>query len=394
MVTSDRRPLRGAGRPASWSGRTLAAVLCGTIAGLALTPGAALAQEMAEAAQAPSETPSDASAQGDNAFPVGVVTVRQTLQVNRHSLTGTIQALDSFSAGFRDGGRVISVLVDVGDVVRVGEQIAQIDPTQAQASLNSAQATLDAAEASLVQSRQAQTRASGLLERGSGTQADLDSATEAYLTAQASRDQAAAQLEAAQQTMEDTALTATEDAIVTERSAEPGQVVGAGQSIVTLASLEGREAVFYVPNLPELDEVMGIDARLTPLGGGDGVSMPVTEISPVVASNGTVTVKVAIEGDAARRFIIGEPVIGELTTESEPGISIPWTTFNATQEGPAVWVYDPETGQVHLQQITIGRYRSSTIEVASGLDDGDLIVTAGSHALYPGRHVVVKESAE
>ena len=332
------------------------------------------------------------SAETVTPFPVSTVTVETTTHAQEYQLTGTIAALDSYSAGFRDGGRVISVNADVGDVVRAGDEIAAVDPTQAQAGFNSAQASLDAANAALVQAQQARDRAASLLERGSGTQADLDSATESFLTAQASRDQAKARLEAARQTLEDTVLTVLRDGIITERTAEPGQVVGAGQPIGTLASLDGREAVFYVPNVKDLMNVKGEDVTLTPLEGGEALTVQVTEVSPVVAPNGTVTVKAEIPAGQGRLYTIGEAVVGRIVLEQPPGITIPWQALNADARGPAVWVLDPASNRVALRPITVDEYHSKTVDVAEGLEDGDIIVTGGSHALYPDRLVAVKEA--
>ncbi|WP_158585584.1 efflux RND transporter periplasmic adaptor subunit [Pseudooceanicola sediminis] len=353
---------------------------------LLLDPG------LARAADDAADDPAGPSAPA--ALPVHVVTVATTPRTRDFHLTGTIAAKDSYSAGFRDGGRVISVNVDVGDVLRAGDEIAQVDPAQTDASLRAAQASLDAAAAALVQAEQARDRASGLLKRGSGTQSDLESATETYLKAKASRDQAQAQLASAKRASEDTVLRAVEDAVVTDRSAEPGQVVGAGQAIVTLANSAGREAVFLTPDLPDLNEFLSQPIRLTPLEGGDEIVVPVSEISPVVSENGTVTAKAAIEGDAARTFTIGEPVIGELTIEGDPVISVPWTALTAQDAGPAVWIVREGDLHAELRQVTIAAYSSDKVEISEGLTDGDIVVTDGAQSLFPGRSVIIKEAGQ
>lgn len=328
------------------------------------------------------------------ALPVHIVTATFAPRSRNFHLTGTIAAKDSYTAGFRDGGRVISVSVDVGDILRAGDEIAQVDPAQTDASLRAAQASLDAAAAALVQAEQARDRATSLLERGSGTQSDLDSATESYLKAKASRDQAQAQLASAKRASEDTVLRAVDDAVVTDRSAEPGQVVGAGQAIVSLASSAGREAVFLTPDLPDLNEFLGQPIRLTPLEDGETIVVPVSEISPVVSDNGTVTAKAAIAGEAAQAFTIGEPVIGEMTIEGDPVISVPWTALNALGDGPAVWTVRKDDMHVRLNQVTIEAYSNDQVEISDGLKDGDLVVTDGSQALFPGRLVYVKEAQQ
>jgi multidrug efflux pump subunit AcrA (membrane-fusion protein) len=52
-----------------------------------------------------------------------------------------------------------------------------------------------------------------------------------------------------------------------------------------------------------------------------------------------------------------------------------------------VWVVDPETKTVSLVPVTVGRYDTSSAVVSHGLNDGDLVVTAGVQALRPGQEV-------
>lgn len=327
----------------------------------------------------------------DVPLPVHVATATLQAPQRVFQLTGTIEALDQYPAGFRDGGRVISVAVDVGDVLRAGDEIARVDAARREASLQAAQAALDANRAALAQAEQARSRAKGLLERGSGTQAALDQATEAFLTARAACAQARAQLATARRAVEDTRLTADRDAIVITRSAETGQVVGAGQPIVTLASLEGREAVFLTPDDPRLKEALGSEVTIRPLGGGERTTVPVSEVSPVVSGTGTVTAKARIPAAAAQGFTIGEPVLGELRLDDTPVISVPWTALTASAGQSAVWVLPEGTDRVRLVPVEISAFSRDLVEIRSGLAEGDRVVTEGSHLLYPGRSVTVQE---
>lgn len=323
----------------------------------------------------------------EQAYPVEIVTVKSAPATTTYRLTGAIQAVDSYNAGFRDGGRIVEVNVEVGDTVNKGDIIAKIDPTLAEANKRASQATLVAANASLVRAQQARDRAQNLLDRRSGTQADLDAAIQTFLSAQSSRDQAEANLKKAERTVEDTVLAAVRDAIVTERQAEPGQVVGEGQAVVTLANKTERQAIFYVPNAPDLDGFYGADVDLSPLNGTPVTPAKVSEISPVMSDNGSVEVKVDIDEKLAADFTIGQPVLGVTMSEHAPVISIPWTALSASDRGPAVWLVDPDKMTVQLQQITIQNYSRDTVEVASGLSEGQLVVGAGSNGLYPGRLV-------
>ena len=53
----------------------------------------------------------------------------------------------------------------------------------------------------------------------------------------------------------------------------------------------------------------------------------------------------------------------------------------------AVWIVDPKTKTVSQREITLGAATADAVQVASGLADGDIVVTAGVQALRPGQKV-------
>ncbi|MFD2814061.1 biotin/lipoyl-binding protein [Paracoccus aerius] len=82
-------------------------------------------------------------------------------------LSGSITATDSVQMSFRQPGRVTGVLVDRGDRVRQGQELARLDSVQQDQALRVAEAGLAAAQAGLSQARQASDRAEALLSRAS-----------------------------------------------------------------------------------------------------------------------------------------------------------------------------------------------------------------------------------
>jgi multidrug efflux pump subunit AcrA (membrane-fusion protein) len=57
-----------------------------------------------------------------------------------------------------------------------------------------------------------------------------------------------------------------------------------------------------------------------------------------------------------------------------------------------VWVVDPKAGTVSMRNITLRASDASLIQVASGLNPGDVVVTAGVQALRPGQKVRLLEA--
>ncbi|MWD28930.1 efflux RND transporter periplasmic adaptor subunit [Aquicoccus sp. SCR17] len=328
------------------------------------------------------------------ALPVEIVATRMAERTRDLTLTGTVESVDSYAAAFRDGGRVVEVLPEIGDRLAAGDVIARVDPARADAALDAAQAALDAAEASLDQARQQRDRAQALLDRGTGTQASLDDATEAFLTARSAREQAEAQLASARRAAEDTVLRAVEDALVIERSVEPGQVVGAGQPVVTLALSRAREAVFLAPNIAELEGFRGHAVTVSPVDSDLEVAAEISEIAPVVSQNGTVEVTVAIPAADAPAFTIGESVVAETSITEAGMLSVPWTALTASAEGPAVWLVDPDSMKAALRQVTIATYTDEGVSISAGLEEGDLVVGQGAQNVFPGRLLKNAEVAE
>ncbi|GHG94066.1 efflux RND transporter periplasmic adaptor subunit [Pseudodonghicola xiamenensis] len=303
-------------------------------------------------------------------------------------ISGTIEATENVPVSFRSGGRVVAVNVQVGDHVAEGEILATVDPTQAQAAARAAEAQLAAAEASLNQAQLAHDRAKELADRGAGTRAGLDAATQTLLAALSSRDQAEAVVSKARQAVSDTVIYAPASGIVTERSVEPGQVVSAAQAVLTLARDGLREAVFHIPDLPEANAFLGQRLLVRTLDGPERLfDATVSELSPLADENsGTVELKAKLDGEAEQPGL-GAAVSSTFQTFDTMSISLPWSALAVQGTEPAVWVVDPDSHAVSLTPVTILSYTSSTIELEQELPEGTIVATTGSNLLFPGRIV-------
>jgi hypothetical protein len=76
-------------------------------------------------------------------------------------------------------------------------------------------------------------------------------------------------------------------------------------------------------------------------------------------------------------------------TNSGPVINIPASALTRMNQQPAVWVVDPATNMVSTRNVVVLRFDRAQVIVSRGLDDGDVVVTAGVQALYPGQKVRV-----
>lgn len=337
--------------------------------------------------------PGVASAQATGPGPadtlrVEFVEVAETSLVFDAALTGTVEAVDSVDLGFRLGGRVTEVLVQEGDRVGVGEALARTDPLQQEQALRTAEAALAAANATREQAAQANDRAVAMLTRGVGTRAARDQAEQALSQADGAVSQAQTALDQAQRALDDTVLRAPLDAVVTARNADPGQIVGAAQPVLSLAALGGLEAVFHTPDDPGLRDAQGVQVTLRTLDiDAPDMTARVTEISPLVdPRTGSVTLRARIENPPDSANLLGAAVRGTIHFAAGRGIELPWTALTRLCEDPAVWVID-DNGKVDLTPVEIARFSDRSVVIARGLSPGQKVVGAGSQMLYPGRSV-------
>ena len=330
---------------------------------------------------------STALAQGEPLNVELVAAEKKAVQLDLQ-LSGSIVATDSVELSFRQAGRVIRVLVDEGDRVRQGQELARLDSVQQDQSLRVAEAGLAAARAALAQARQALDRAEGLLVRGVGTRAARDEALQALSEAQGTEERAQSTLDQARRAVQDTILRAPQDAVVTARDMAPGQIVGAAQVVLTIATLEGLEAVFNAPDDPRLDSAMGTAVRLVTID----IDRPemrgaVSEISPLVdPATGTVTLRVRIEDVEGDTALLGAAVRGHVDIAAGGGIAVPWTALMRDGDRPAVWRVGDDN-RVSLVPVTIGQFANGVVYLSDGIEPGDVVVGAGSQLLYPGRQV-------
>lgn len=326
-------------------------------------------------------------------LPVEEIVARYEPAVSALELTGTVEAADVVPLAFKSAGRIVSINVDVGDRVKEGDVIAELDPTQAHAALGAASAQSAAATAQLTQAQSVYDRLSGLVERGATTRASLENAEQELMAARASVDEAEAQLAKARQALADMTLRATVTGIVTQRSGEPGQVAAAGQTLVTLAREGAREAQFYVPPVPELDAMIGRKIKVRSLeDGSETFEAEISEIAPLVnSSTATISLRARIE-DKDRPLALGTPISSRLEMASEQLVSLPSSALVTHLGKPAVWVIHPESRRAEIRNVEIARFTSDGVQISKGLEEGELVAGAGSYLIYPGREVVAVEA--
>ncbi|MBV9251407.1 MAG: efflux RND transporter periplasmic adaptor subunit, partial [Acetobacteraceae bacterium] len=224
--------------------------------------------------------------------------------------------------------------------------------------------------------------------QGWSTRVQFDATEKAFLSAKAEVDSDAAQLHSAEDQLGYTKLLADASGPVIAKGAEAGEVVRAGQMIVTIAHGDGADAVFDVP--AALLRQVSPDALISIALTDDPTVHTVGQVRELAPQADPVTrsyrVKVGLsEWPEAMR--LGATITGQTRMLAPAGIELPATALTMMDNKPAVWVVDRASQQVSLQPVELQRQDSSGIIVTGGLKGGEIVVTAGVHALRPGQKV-------
>ena len=320
--------------------------------------------------------------------PVQTVVVHRGPAGEPLTLSGQIQAQNQINLAFRIDGRLVERKVSIGDNVKRGQLVARLESQDAKNRLRSVEAELAAAQAALVQARNNETRYRTLADQGVISRAQLDDAQQQLTAAQSRVNSAEANLQTARDNVGYTELHSDVAGTVTAKGAEPGEVVRAGQTIVQVARQGGKDAVFNVP-APLIRESPKNPTVHVELSDDPSISATghVREVSPQAdPTTGTYTVKVGLD-DPPSTMRLGATIVGSMQLNNEPVVSIPGTSLTESEGQPAVWIVDPGKKTVALRRVEVLRYDTTEVIVASGVNDGDIVVTAGVHALRPGQEV-------
>ncbi len=185
-------------------------------------------------------------------------------------------------------------------------------------------------------------------------------------------------------------LTSDAAGVVIAKGAEPGEIVRAGQPIIVLARNNAKDAVFNVP--PHLLYVAGIslDSPVeVALSENQNITAKgrISEVSPLAdPATRTIAVRIALT-DPHLDMRFGAVVTGRVTSASASIIEVPGAALTESDGLPAIWVVDPRERTVTLRTVRVARYEPTTVIIAQGLGEGEIVVTAGVQALRPGQKI-------
>ena len=318
-------------------------------------------------------------------------TVVEPTESSSTTAVGSVEPRYKTDLGFRVLGRLIARPVNVGDTVARGEIVAAIDPTALELAVRSAKADLSRSQAQLANASATEQRQRTLTATDTASKEVLDNAVQLRAGAQAAVARAQADLTKATEQLSYAQVKADFGGVVTAVSADVGQVVSPGQTVVTVARPDVREAVVDIgPDFPVPLSVglpFTVSLQILPTVHVEG---RIREIAPQ-ADPVTRTQRVHIAlNDPPPSFRLGATVTAKLAPDQHPILRVPASAI-LTKDGKSfVWVVDPHASTVSLQKVEASE-AAPGIRVTGGLTAGTRIVTAGIHSLTQGQLVCIDQ---
>ena len=310
--------------------------------------------------------------------PVLTSTIGASQDEGTMTYSGEVRSRYESQLGFRIPGKITARLVDSGSVVKAGDVLARLDPTDASLSATAARAQLELADAELRRYRE-------LRAKNFVSSSALDAKETAFKAARAQAELAANQSAY-------TVLRADQAGVVESVAAEVGQVVAAGQAVLRLARPDELEVAIAVPESRRaalhLQQTATIRLWSDPQASYKGI---VRELSPVAdAATRTYAARVSIiQPDA--KIALGMTANVALSDEASSGenetkLRVPLTAIFQHEGKSALWIVQADQTIV-LKPVSVTAYTEKEAVLSGGVVPGERYVVAGVHKLAVGEKI-------
>ncbi len=324
---------------------------------------------------------------------VKVITVGATPFQAGHEFSGEVRPRVESRLGFRVSGKIVERQAELGQRVKPGQVLAQLDAQDYRLAADGARAQVAAATTNRDLAAADFKRFQALREQNFISGAELERRETALKAAQAQLEQAQAQLATQSNQARYTSLVAHVGGVITGVDAEPGQVVAAGAPVVRVAQDGPRDVVFSVPEDKVAAVRPGSDVDVRVWANGAALKGKVREVA-ASADPVTRTFAVKVSLDASAQPPLGTTAYvapSSLSQAGTPVLKVPTSALRREGQGSAVWVLDKGTMTVRSQPVQVATADGNDVVIASGLQPGTLVVSAGVHVLTAGQKVRIYE---
>ena len=327
--------------------------------------------------------------------PVRYLVVADDTPLRDRSFNGTAKSTQESRLSFKVSGTAVSVPAQIGQLLKKGDLIAQLDAANYVLQVQQAQASLIEAQAGQRNAASAYERTKGLYANDNASLNELDSSRANSEAAAAQVDAASKALESARLNESYTRLYSTADCSISSIDVEVNENVSTGQQIAIVSCGDEFEVTLDVPEsvISSIDQYTPVSIAFSAI---DGVqfSGEVTQVSTAASSAAfPVVVGVHEKHPSLRSGLVAEVTFQFDTPSTSSTFVLPVAAVINDIDGTFVFIADDggKDGEavISKRRVELGELTQSGIEVMDGLEPGDRVVTAGVSVVREGLRVLV-----
>ncbi len=307
--------------------------------------------------------------QSDNRIKVETMTVQAAAVEQINTFTATVEAEVSNNISPQSAMRISDIFVEVGDRVTQGQKLAEMDAV----NLKQAQLQLENNELEF-------RRVDELYKIGGTSRSNWDARKLEYDLAS----------ESYNNLLENTILRSPISGIVMKRNYDKGDMYSTDKPLYVVEQIRPVKIVVNVSEalFPQVQKGMEVDVRLD-VFGDENFKGTVSLVHPSIdATSRTFPVEIKIS-NADERIRPGMFARVTFTQGTEQRVLVPDLAVQKQSGSADKYVYTIVEGKAHYQRIETGRRIGDAFEVISGLQPGEVVVTAGHSRLNTGTEVEI-----
>ena len=305
------------------------------------------------------------------------------------NFTGTIEALHELPIGNSgDTGRIVAVYAQVGDHVRRGQVLAQLDDSVLAPQVAQLSASLDQARAQAALSAAEYRRGVAVGPAGGLSAQDIEKLQAASVMDAANIKVVAAELAVMRAKLALTRIVAPVDGLVLTRNAEVGQIAASGGQ--PLFDVEDAGQVEMIGQVAEQDMAalrVGQPAAVYLIGNAQPFVGRIWLLGAVIDPQSRLgEVRIALAPNPALRPGAFARSLVTLARAQRP--VLPQTAVMADNDGSYVYVVDGD-GQVQRRAVSVGSVIPDGVVITAGLSGREHVVSVDGGFLHSGEKVTV-----
>lgn len=304
-------------------------------------------------------------------------------------ISGKLEGITDITMSSETSGRILQLYKRLGDYVGKGERIGmvenevlQIRQTQAEAAMTSAEIAMQNAKKNLDYANA--TRAKNLI-----SEAEYNSAASAYNAAKAAFDGAKAGAEAARLAVSNSYLIAPEAGTISNLMVASGQFINAGTPIAKITDTKSLVLKSGVGESQISKLKKGLGAEISYVGSKQLFHGTVRGFgSSPITNTANYAVEIEIPGNST--LMPGMVVSAKILTNRYKDLLYTGIA-NISKEFGRDYVYVVENDKAIKKEVTLGKIIGTEVEILSGVEPGELLVTTGAENLEDGTPVTIRK---